>query len=482
VAEKTSGIRDRLPSVSDLLENPSIRALANRLNKSAVVTGVRSFLDELRSDMSRRGAESSWPSLRELAERAARHIAATQMVSQRPAVNATGRIWGLPWVARPQASEALEQAFAAGTSFVAGGAANSPSGGDPEELICRLTGAGAAAVVHSYAGALWLTMSALVGGKELVVSRGEVGDVDFGCSLAALATSAGARLREVGAMNRTSAPDYEEALGGDTGAILRVRAAGYGVVGETHVANFEELVALARDRELPLIDALGEAPLVDTSAQVPWCGQSMRSSIERGASLAILHGDGLLGGPPCGILAGETDLVRRITSRPMFAAWRLDVGRSAALAATLRSLAYSDANCAPIVELLTTPLDNLRNRAERLSQQLKLAKGVSTADVIATLSYLDGVPIPDRSLASFGVAVSAADGDLASLERRLSAAVVPVLGRREGDRLILDLRTVFPRQDQDIVAALFSSDSLQRAAKETSGAAPAERTGTASPS
>ncbi|MEX2317357.1 MAG: hypothetical protein WD669_09415 [Pirellulales bacterium] len=460
MATKFPNVRGGMPSVSDLLENPSIRALADRWNRNVVVSGVRSFLDELRTDLGRRGAEAVWPSLRELAERAARHIVASQQASQRPAINATGRFWGTPWIGRPQCEAALERAFAAGREFVSAPTqpAALPLAGDVESLICRITGAAAAVAVHSYAGGLWLALSAIGSGRDVIVSRGELGDVELGCPLSKLIASTGTVLKEIGSTNRTSAADYEAAVDERTAAVLTNCPDAFCVIGETASTELDELVALARDRELVLIDALGAGPLVDLPSEISWPDRSLQGSLAAGASLVLVRGDGLVGGPPCGILAGDRDIVRQITEQPLFAAWKLDPPRSAALAATLechqdRSRGESGL---PLIELLATPLENLRNRGERLAPQLALAEGVRSADVVSMLSHCDGLPTPDRAIRSFGVALSPHNDDIAALERRLTAAPEPVIGRIEADRLLLDLRTVLPRQDQAIVRALAS--------------------------
>lgn len=459
MATKTSKVGGGSPSVSDLLDKPPIRALADRWNRSVIASGVRSFLDELRSDLGRRGAESTWPSLRELAERAARHIVALQQSSERPAINATGRAWGAPWISRPQYDAALERAFAAGRDFVAGplrAEAASLLTADVAPLLCRITGGPAATAVHSYAGGMWLALSAVAAGQEVIVARAELGIVAPGCSLSDLIASSGSIAKEIGTTNRTSAADFEAAVTPQTAAVLKSCFDDFRVVGDTVATELEELVGLTRDRELTLIDALGGAALDDLPATITWPKRSARDSLAAGADLAIVRGDGMMGGPACGILVGSREIVRRITEHPLFAAWQLDAPRSAALAAALQC--HEDRSRGvtgpPLVELLATPLENLRNRAERLAPQLAQADGIESAEAVALLSHWDAVPTADRAIASFGVALTTADGDWAALERRLISAPLPVIGRIDGDRLLLDLRTVFPRQDQAIVEAL----------------------------
>jgi L-seryl-tRNA(Ser) seleniumtransferase len=460
MATKPLDFLNRFPSVSELLDKQPLRTLSDRLNRSVVASGVRSFLEELRTDLQRRAAEV--PTIRELAERAARYVVSHQQTSQRAIINATGRIIGAPWVNVPLADHALERALHAGRNFVMTPAAEAsvraPLSADAEAIICRLTGAQAAVALHSYAGALWLTLAALATDREVLISRAEVGEVDSAGPLPKLASSARAHLKDVGTANRTVAADYELAASPRAAVLLKVNFDEYRIIGETASAELEELVAFARDRELLLVDAAGAAPLLDPPSSITWPRQSVRSRVAIGVDLILVRGDGLVGGPACGILAGRQEVVRRIREHPLFAAWQLDALRSAALAGTLEC--YENAppgeQSLPVWQCLTTPLENLRNRAERLAPQLANAEGIATAAALETRSPIAAALI-DGGWPSYGVALAARDGNVQSLEKQLANAAQPVVGRIEGEHLVLDLRTVFPRQDRALVESLIGS-------------------------
>jgi L-seryl-tRNA(Ser) seleniumtransferase len=425
-----------------------------------VASGVRSFLDELRTDLQRRAADV--PTIRELAERAARYVVSNQQTSQRATINATGRIFGSPWASAPLADHALERALSAGRNFVTTPAVppdvRSPLSADAEALICRLTGAQAAVAVHSYAGAVWLTLSALATDREVLVSRAEVGEVDSAGPLPKLAASARAMLKDVGTANRTAAADYEAAISPRAAVLLKLSSDEYRVVGETSSALLEELVAIARDRELVLVDAAGAAPLADPPPSVTWPRQSGRARLAAGVDMVLVRGDGLAGGPLCGILAGRQEIVRRVAEHPLFAAWQLDAMRLAGLAGTLECYENSPPGeqSLPVWQCLTAPIENLRNRAERLAPQLAKAEAIASAVPMETRSPIAAALI-DGGWPSFGVALAPADGDLKGLERRLINSTQPVVGRVENERLVLDLRTVFPRQDKLLVESLTAS-------------------------
>lgn len=452
MAIKPPDLLNRIPSVSDLLDKPPIRALAERWNRSVVAGGVKSFLDELRNDLTRRAAETL-PSIRDLAERAARYVVSRQHHALGVAINATGRIWGAPWTSPPMSDVALEHAVSSGREFTCD---PTPIDGKPAEieaLLCRLTGAQAAAIVHSYAGAMWLALASLAADRHVLVARADVGDVGDSDTLPNLAQAARVTLTEVGAAHSAPIGDFEAAADDRTAAVLKLTSDTYRVVGQS-AAQLDELVALGRDRELVSIDALGAAPLADPPSAVPWPRRSAQTSIASGIDLALLRGDGLVGGPACGILLGNKEVIRRLAANPLFAAWRLDPPRSAALKATLECY-ENPTGCIdsiPVWQFLTVSIDNLRNRAERIAPQLAQSDAIASATPVETRSPISAV-LPD-GMPSYGIALTPSSGDVNALDKRLQSARFPILGRIEEARIILDLRTVMPRQDRTLIDAL----------------------------
>jgi L-seryl-tRNA(Ser) seleniumtransferase len=453
---KTSDLLGSLPTVAELLEKPPVRALVERWNRSIVSGGVRSFLDELRSDLQRRATDAGLPSLRELAERAAKYVTELQQPSLRSAINATGRLLDPCWAGGPLADYALERVVALGRGF----AAPTANSGDVAAALVRLTGAEAATVVHSYAGAISLTLSALAAGKKVVIGRPDAGEIEPGCNILALAASVNVRVKEVGCANRASIAGYELAVHDNTAAIVRHTGDSYRLVGGTTGADVDELVALARDREVPLVCAIGSAPLVEGLPVIGDAISSVAAVFAAGAQAVIFRGDGLVGGPSCGIIVGQSDVVRRVEEQPLFQPWRLNALPSAALLATLDL--YDDRAALveklPLFQVLAVSVDNLRLRAERLAPQLGHANGICIAEAISTESSLGPARFSELKWPSYGVALTAGDGDILALDKRLRAAAVPVIGTVDGERLAFDLRTVFPRQDQQIVEMLSGAD------------------------
>jgi L-seryl-tRNA(Ser) seleniumtransferase len=447
---KASDLFNRLPSANELLEKPPIRALANHWNRSVVAAGVRSFLDELRNDLQRRTSEVNWPSLRELAERAAHYVTALQQPAVRGAINATGRFFGPEWSDAPLADEALEQIVALGRGYVSG--SDAAARDDAADALCQMTGAEAATVVSSYAGATWLALAAGAAERHVVVARRDVGEIESGSSLATVADLARVTLREVGAVNRLSAADYETAVDHQTAAILRHTPDYFRVTGETDSVELEALVGLARDRELPLVDLLGAAPLVDRLPGVPAALRSIARSIAVGSHLVVARGNGLVGGPRCGLILGRRDLVRRVEAHPLFGAWNADTATRAALRVTIEQFSEPEraAMAIPLYQLLAASVGNLRQRAERLAPQLEQADDVERAVVVESDSRLGLAHVAEDTFPSFAIELTPSN-DVESLENRLRGGPAPVIGRRHDGRLCLDLRTVLPRQDRRLV-------------------------------
>jgi L-seryl-tRNA(Ser) seleniumtransferase len=405
--------------------------------------------------LQRRAAEANLPSIRDLAERAARYVVSRQHHALGVAINATGRLWDSPWDGLPMSEAALERAFTTGREFSTAPASASDSS-QSQMLLCRLSGAQAAAVVHTFSGAVWLALAALATDREVLVARAEVGDVGTSDSLPKLAAAANAKLIEVGTTNSALASDYESAASPRTAAVLSVTSDTYRVVGQTANAELEELIAVARDRELVSVAALGAAPLIAPPESVHWSRRSAAAGIAAGVDLIVLRGDGLVGGPPCGIILGREEVVRRLTSHPLFAACSIDSLRLAALTATLECYENQTKGVEqiPVWQCLTISVDNLRNRAERIAAQLAAAPGIASAVPIETKSAV-AAAIPD-GLPSFGIALVPEGGDVQLLDQRLRSARFPIFGRVEGNQVILDLRTVLPRQDTTLVESLAS--------------------------
>jgi len=456
-----SNVFRNIPSVNELLDSPPLRQLVERANRNAVVSGVRRFLDNLRNDIQTAAADIKVPHPGELAERIAQWIVTEEMPNLRPVINATGILLHTGLGRAPLAESAL-QAIADVARGYASLEVDVPTGErsqrvrDAEAMLKRITGAEAAAVVNNNAGATLLTLAALATGREVIVSRGQLVEIGGSYRLPEVMEASGAKLREVGTTNKTRIDDYRAAIGSDTGALMRVHASNYAIVGFSEQASLAELVALGARHHLPVIDDIGSGALEDLSCYgvsgEPVVGDSLRA----GADVVLFSGDKLLGGPQCGIILGRKELVKQIVQHPLTRALRVDKLTLAALLETLRL--HQDREAAerslPLLSLLSTSVANLQQRAQRLAPQLAACPAIKSAEAVESQGYLGGGSVPSQSLPGWAVALQPARGSVDDLAQALRTATPAVFGRIHKDRLLLDLRAVFPREDMRIVEAV----------------------------
>ena len=317
-------------------------------------------------------------------------------------------------------------------------------------LLERLLGA-PAIVVNNNAAAIFLALAELARGGEALVSRGELVEIGDGFRIPEILTQSGAVLAEVGATNRTRIDDFRERITERTRVILRVHPSNFRIVGFTGRPSRAELVALAKERKLPLIEDLGSGCLYDLAQHGLEEEPPVPAALEDGVDLATFSGDKLLGGPQAGVIAGRSDLVARIRRHPLFRALRADKMVYAALEATLRDYVFERWEAVPALRMVRLSRDDLLPRAEALAAKLG-------GDVQEGESLLGGGSTPEQSLPTLLVRIAPPEGSsAASLGRRLRQGDPPVVARIEDDALILDLRTVDRADDDALAAAIQAS-------------------------
>jgi L-seryl-tRNA(Ser) seleniumtransferase len=323
----------------------------------------------------------------------------------------------------------------------------------------RLTGAESAVAVNNNAAAVLLVLATLAAGRDVIVSRGELIEIGGAFRIPDIMARAGCRLVEVGTTNRTHLKDYAEAIGPDTAAVMKVHPSNYAVTGFTKSVSAAELVPLARERGLPVIEDLGSGTLADLETWGLPHEPTAREAIAAGIDVVTFSGDKLLGGPQAGLIVGRKDLIGQIARNPMKRALRLDKVRLAALEATLRLYADPDrlADRLPTIRTLARPADEIRGLAERLLPPLAGRLGAAWQVTIEPVrGQIGSGALPVDLLPSFAIAVRGNGLDrLATALRRLP---IPVIGRIAGGALLLDLRTL--EDEGAFVAQLAPLDGL----------------------
>ena len=428
----------QLPSVDEVLSR--VAALCERFPRSLVVAEIRRVLEGARVRIRKGGAPD--PAVEAKVESA---LASLATPSLRRVINATGVVLHTNLGRAPLAGftplagySNLEYDLAEGKRgkrdvHIAG-------------LLERLLGKPGIAV-NNNAAAVYLALNELAAGYEVVVSRGELIEIGDGFRIPDIMARSGATLREVGTTNRTRIEDYREAINERTRLLLRVHHSNFRISGFTARPSLRELVALGRERGIPVYEDLGSGCMADLRAfgiDEPLVGESLRDGVD----LVSFSGDKLLGGPQAGILAGENELVSRLRKNPMFRALRLDKLIYQALEATLRSLLLERWVEIPALRMIRQTPGEIRARAERLLQVLPPCN----AALVAGESLIGGGSTPEQPLATWLIAITSPD--LIDLERRLRSSDPPVIARIERDALLLDLRTVEPAEEADLVRSL----------------------------
>jgi L-seryl-tRNA(Ser) seleniumtransferase len=313
-------------------------------------------------------------------------------------------------------------------------------------LFERLLGCPAIAV-NNNAAAIYLALNELAAGHEVIVSRGELIEIGDGFRIPDIMLRSGAVLREVGATNRTSIQDYRGAINERTRLLLRVHPSNFRIEGFTARPELAEIVALGKERGIPVYEDLGSGCVVDLKAfgiDEPLVSESLRA----GADLVSFSGDKLLGGPQAGILAGKPEIVGRLRRNPMFRALRLDKLIYQALENTLRALLLEQWERIPALHMVRMGADQIRERAELLVEALpSLGARVERGE-----SVIGGGSTPEQAIATWLVVIERKD--VMGAERRLRASDPPVIARIEDGRLLVDLRTVLAEEEAELARAL----------------------------
>ena len=428
-------LRD-LPSVDELARDKRLAEEPAPL----VVAAAREVLARAREEIAA-GQEPG-----DLAERTLAELAAAQAPALRRALNATGVIVHTNLGRAPLPEAALARALEVGRGYsnleydlTAGGRGSRQD--HVAAILRRLTGAEAALVVNNNAAAVMLALAALAEGREVLVSRGELIEIGDGFRIPDVLARSGARLHEVGTTNRTRAADYERAIGLETAVLLRVHQSNFRVVGFTEQPTVEQLAAVARRHELPLVDDLGSGVLVHLEGE-----PSAKESLAAGADLVCFSGDKLLGGPQAGIVVGRADLVERLRRHPLQRALRADKLTLAALEGTLGLYLEPERalRAVPVLRMLNDPLEAIRARAERLAAAVG-------GEVEETVARVGGGALPLAELPSFACAVEE------SLAEPLRAAEPPVVGVLRDGRLLLDCRTLTDAEAEEVAAAIVAA-------------------------
>jgi L-seryl-tRNA(Ser) seleniumtransferase len=454
-------LRD-LPSMTKLLAAPALAAARERHPHAAIADTARSALEALRARLA--SGEPAAVCVDTLAAEVVAALEAQAAPAIRPVINATGVVLHTNLGRSPLHEDAARAAYEAARGYLnleldlATGKRSSRQG-NVRAGLKAITGAESATAVNNCAAATVVALRAIAQGKEVVVSRGQLVEIGGSFRIPEVMAVSGATLREVGTTNITRLSDYEKAIGPNTAALMRVHASNYRVRGYTKSVELSQLVELGHKHNLTVIDDAGSGQAIDL-APFGLPGEPLVSAgVVVGADLVLFSGDKLLGGPQCGVIAGRAALVQKIEKDPLMRAFRLDKMTLAALETTLRL--YRDPAKAlrevPTLRMLTTPLAELRRRSEVFATRLRGVPGVASVGVRDDVAFVGGGSLPDVGVPTAVLAVSAKEMNESELAARLRAGTPAVVGRVQDGRVLLDLRCVFERQEEELLEAIKSA-------------------------
>jgi L-seryl-tRNA(Ser) seleniumtransferase len=426
-----------------------LAAKLHDLPRGDAVAGARAAVAEARAEL----LEGRGQAGRGLEERA-RELARAGL---RPVVNATGVIVHTNLGRAPLADVAVEAVASVARGYsnleydVEAGARGSRQA-HVESILCELTGAEAAIAVNNCAAAVLLAAAALAGGRELVVSRGQLVEIGGSFRIPDVVAQSGARLVEVGTTNRTRLSDYSAAIGPETGALMRAHQSNFRTVGFVEEVEVEQLCSLG----VPVIDDVGSGVLAQGVPELR-DEPSVRRSVAAGCAVVCFSGDKLLGGPQAGLMVGTREAIDRCRKHPLARAVRIDKMSLAALEATLRI--YREPSAAlrevPVLRMLVAGEDELARRAGAMCA--RLTDGGLDARVVRAPARVGGGALPLLELEGPVCAIDPAPLGLDELARRLRAGDPPVVGRARDGWLVLDPRTLDDASAEAAVGAVLAA-------------------------
>jgi len=457
VTEKQQALLRMLPGVDYILELSKEDPLFNDIPKSVLVRSIRSVVENLRTiimDGEQDITETKF-SDSVILERVKNSVKQAMTSNLKRVVNATGIVVHTNLGRSLLAKDAVENLLTIASRYsnlefdLSKGKRGSRYS-SVEDILCEISGAQAAMVVNNNAGAVFLCLETLSRGKKVIVSRGELVEIGGSFRIPDVMAKSGAVLKEVGTTNRTHFPDYENAIEHDTGLLLKVHKSNFSVLGFTAEVSLEELVALGTTYQIPVMEDLGSGTFVDFTKYGLLKEPTVQESVAAGVDVVTFSGDKLLGGPQAGIIVGKKDLIDRIKKNPITRALRIDKLTLAALESTLRHYRNIDReiDSIPTLRMITLPLDHIEKRAKELAKLMKNAGDPRiSVCLVDVFSRPGGGAFPLQKLPSKGVGVKVQGISANAVEKKMRGNDIPIIGRIEEDRFIMDLRTI---QDDEL--------------------------------
>lgn len=443
-----TSLRD-LPSVEQLLKNAD--RLIQEFGRPLTLDALRTTLDETRSRFKLK-PELGLPSIDAIFAQAESHLSAWTASTLHTVINATGVILHTNLGRAPLSDATIQAMNAVGENYstieydLEKGQRGSRLN-HAESVLQKLLGVEAAVVVNNNASAVLLVLSALASKKRVIISRTQLVEIGGGFRVPDVMKQSGARLVELGTTNKVRISDYQSALEEPTALVMRAHRSNFKIVGFTEEPQLKEIVDVAHQTNVPVVDDLGSGALLDTAKYGFAHEPTVQESLAAGVDLVCFSGDKLLGGPQAGIIVGRKNLIDKIKMHPLARAVRADKTCLAGLTATLLHYLKDEAEREiPIWKMMSVTPHQIKVRAEAWRDVL--ARG----EVVPSQSTVGGGSLPDESTSTFVLSFQVKSPD--KFMKKMREANPPIIARVENDKILLDPRTVL--DDQLLLSTLKS--------------------------
>ena len=445
-----------------MLLHPKIDGLLERFPRWMVVEAVREVIARRRGAILRGSTSSKLLEMESIVDECVERVEEKSLPSLRKVINATGVVLHTNLGRAPLSSEAIEQmvSVASGYSTLEYELKEGKRGlryTHVAELLCRLTGAEAAMVVNNNAAAVLLVLNTLAKGREVIISRGELVEIGGSFRIPEVMEWSGAVLREVGTTNRTHLKDYRNAIGPDTGLLLKVHPSNYRVMGFVEEVSLSELVALSHETGVPVYQDLGSGSLVDMRLKGLPHEPTVQESIRAGVDVVSFSGDKLLGAGQAGVILGKKEFIEEIRKNPLNRALRIGKLTLAALEATLRLYLDEDRvwEKLPALKMIATPVEELMTKASVVAEGIRsLCDAGFVVGIEKQQSAVGGGALPLIEMPTVAVTLRH-DGMMASqIEAALRLSNPPVITRIQDEKVCMDMRTVVDSDLEPLISVV----------------------------
>jgi len=452
----------QIPSVNDILDFPKTKKLINKFSRPIVVEGIRSITDEIRSEI----LKSDEKELKDykinkkfIIKKLEKYIKDWSEPNLAPAINGTGVVVHTN-LGRSLLSESAIKSLNSVARNYSTLEINRKSGergsryDNVTDLLQELTGAETAMVVNNNAAAVMLALNTIADGKEVIIPRGELVEIGGSFRIPDVMERSGAELVGIGATNKVHLEDYKNAVTENTGLLLKVHTSNYKIVGFTKEVKLKNLVNYAHTHDLPVMDDLGSGILLDLREEGFNYEPTVQERVEAGTDIVTFSGDKLLGGPQAGIIVGKKKYINKMKKNPLTRALRVDKFTLASLEATLKE--YKDQKSAkqniPTLRMLTENLNNIKNRAQKLTNMLanKNLNKKYKFNIKKDISKVGGGAFPLEELETYVLEIKNEKLSASELSYKLRMNYPPIFSRIQDEKLILDFRTI-KNEDLDII-------------------------------